>query len=98
MLYVKYGFHIAVLAHWGIDYFGSAFAFFGQAAYGIDWTSSTNEFVGQLVVDVDMILVFGLASFLLVVYLLVRRLAARKRVEAMGEFDKGLPGGGQPAT
>jgi hypothetical protein len=98
VLYVKYGFHVAVLVHWGIDYFGSAYAFFGQAAYGVDWTSSSNEFVGQLVVDVDMILVFGLASFLIVIYLLARRLAARKKVEAMGEFDKGLLGGGQAAT
>ena len=98
VLYVKYGFHVAVLVHWGIDYFGSAFAFFGQAAYGVDWTSSSNEFVGQLVVDVDMVLVFGLACFLVVVYLLVRRLAARKNAGVTGEFDKGLLRGGQAST
>jgi hypothetical protein len=74
-LYVKYGFHVAVLAHWGVDFLGSVYAFFGQAAYGIPWNSSTTEFAGQYAFDLDMIFLFGLASFLLVVYLGVRKLA-----------------------
>jgi hypothetical protein len=93
VLYVKYGFHVAVLVHWGIDYFGSAYAFFGQAAYGIPWTSATTEFTGQLAVDVDLVLTFGLACFVLVAYMAVRWVG-RRRLTATGEFDKGLPGGG----
>ena len=88
ILYVKYGFHVAVLVHWGINYFGGIYAFFGQAAYGIPWTNTANEFVGQLLVDVDMLFLFGLASFLLVLYLVLRR-AGRWRGERTGEF-KGL--------
>ncbi len=84
-LYIKYGFHIAVLAHWGVDYLGSVFAFFGQGLYGIPWDSPA-EYVLQRLVDVDMILIFGLASFLVVMYLGLRRLAARKTeaVSAVG--------------
>ncbi len=89
VLYVKYGFHVAVLAHWGIDYFGSVYAFFGQAAYGISWVSTTQEFVGQFLVDIDMLLLFGLASFILVVYLVLRRLVRRTEVGSSVGFDKG---------
>jgi Type II CAAX prenyl endopeptidase Rce1-like len=75
VLYVKYGFHVAVLTHWGIDYFGSAFAFFGQAAYKVPWDSSSTEFIGQFVVDIDLLYLFGLASFLVVAYLSLKKLS-----------------------
>ena len=77
-LYVRFGFHVAVLTHWGVDYLTSAYAFFGQAAYGIGWNSSTNEFFGQYLVDFDMLFLFGLASFLLVAYVGIKRLARRR--------------------
>jgi Type II CAAX prenyl endopeptidase Rce1-like len=76
VLYVKYGFHVAVLTHWGIDYFGSAFAFFGQAAFKVPWNSSNTEFIGQFVVDIDLLYLFGLASFLVVLYVGLKRLSA----------------------
>ncbi len=94
VLYVKYGFHVAVLVHWGINYFGSVYAFFGQAAYGVPWTSTVNEFAGQLLVDVDMLLLFGLASFLLVLYLVLRRFSLRRDSLAAEGFDKGPLQGG----
>ncbi|MDG6910552.1 MAG: CPBP family intramembrane metalloprotease [Nitrososphaerota archaeon] len=75
-VYVKYGLHVAVLTHWGVDYLGSVYSFFGQAAYGIPASSATREFIGQYVVDVDMLMLFGLACFVLVAYLGVKRLAA----------------------
>jgi hypothetical protein len=78
-VYVKYGLHVAVLAHWGVDYLGSVFAFFGQAAYGIPWTTSTHEFFGQLLVDLDMLLLFGLASFLFITYVGIKKLVGAKR-------------------
>lgn len=93
-LYVRYGFHVAVLAHWGVDFFGSVYSFFGQAAYGVAWNTSTNEFLGQYLVDIDMLLLFGLASFLVVMYLGARRLANRGS-KMTGEFDKGPPERGQ---
>lgn len=79
-LYIKYGFHVAVLGHWGVDYFGSVFAFFGQGAYGIPWNSSS-EYWLQLLVDVDVLLLFGLACFLVVIYVGLRRLASGRRVQ-----------------
>ena len=93
-LYVRYGFHVAVLAHWGVDFFGSVYAFFGQAAYGIPWDSSTKEYLGQYLVDFDLLLLFGIASLLLVAYLGLKKLAAWRSGEATGDFDKGPPGGG----
>ncbi|MDV3293953.1 MAG: CPBP family glutamic-type intramembrane protease [Nitrososphaerales archaeon] len=71
-LYVKYGFHVAVLTHWGIDYLDSVFAFFGQGAFGIPWTSD-NGFVLQQVVALHTVAFFGVASFLVVCYLALRR-------------------------
>ena len=93
-VYVKYGFHVAVLTHWGVDYLGSAFSFFGQAAYGIPAGSTTTEYIGQYLVDVDMVLLFGVACFILVAYLGVRKLAERRRAQAVGLVDKGAPAGG----
>jgi len=93
-LYVRYGLHVAVLAHWGVDFFGSVYAFFGQAAYGIPWDSSTKEYLGQYLVDTDMLHLFGLASFLLVAYLGLKKLAAWRSGGTPGDFDKGPPGGG----
>jgi hypothetical protein len=94
VLYVKYGFHVAVLTHWGVDYFGSVYSFFGQAVAGIPWYSNTQEYVGQYVVDLDMLLLFGLASFLVVVYVVARALARRRGGKLTGEFDKGPIEGG----
>ncbi len=77
-LYVKHGFHVAVLAHWGVDFFGTVYAFFGQAAYGIPWNSGTTEYAGQYLVDIDMLFLFGLASFLVVAYLGIRKFMRRR--------------------
>ncbi|MDG7007145.1 MAG: CPBP family intramembrane metalloprotease [Nitrososphaerota archaeon] len=93
-LYVKYGLHVAILTHWGIDYFGSVYSFFGQSAYGIQANSATTVYIGQYVVDFDMYFLFGVACFILVVYLGVKRLAGRRRAASFGFVDKGLPGGG----
>jgi len=94
-LYVRYGLHVAVLAHWGVDFLGSVYSFFGQAAYGIPWNSATKEYVGQYLVDIDMLSLFGVASFLLVVYLWLKKLVTQRSREMTGDFDKGpLKGGG----
>ncbi len=76
--YIKYGFHVAVLAHWGVDYLGLVFGFFGQGVYGIDWTS-TPGFVIQDVVTLDLVLGIGLASTLVVAYLGLSKLGAPKQ-------------------
>jgi hypothetical protein len=93
-LYVRYGFHVAVLAHWGVDFFGSVYAFFGQAAFGMPWNSSTTEFVGQYVVDFDMLFLFGFACFLVVVYLAVRKVARWRSGRSAGDFNA-VPGEGE---
>ena len=95
-VYVKYGLHVAIITHWGIDFFGSAFAFFGQAAYGIPWDSATREYVGQYLVDYDMLFLFGLASFLLVGYLGIKRLTRRDGSMGDERFIPPQPGGDPP--
>lgn len=76
-LYVKYGFHVAVLAHWGIDYLDSIYAFFGQGVYGIPWTSD-NGYILQQLVAFDTVALLGVASFLGVCYLGLKSLAVRR--------------------
>jgi hypothetical protein len=93
-LYVRYGFHVAVLAHWGVDFFGSVYAFFGQAAFGVPWNSTTTEYFGQYVVDLDMLFLFGLASFLVIVYLGIGKLARWRSGQHLGDFDKEATDGG----
>lgn len=93
-VYVKYGFPAAVITHWGIDYFGSAFSFFGQAAYSIPWNSATTEYFGQYLVDLDLLYLFGVASFVLVVYLGVKKFTGLRGAGV----DKPLPGGVQTTT
>ena len=75
-LYVKYGLHLSVLTHWGVNYLGTVFAFFGQGAYGVPWDSSPG-FVLQQAVEIDLISLFGLASFLVVLNIGLRRLLTR---------------------
>ena len=77
-LYIRYGFHIAVLAHWGIDYLPSVFAFYGQGAYGIPWTSAPGYLLQQ-VVTADLFGVFGIACLLAVAYIAVVKLVNRRR-------------------
>ena len=91
-LYVRYGFHVAVLTHWGLDYLGSVFAYFGQSAYGIPFGSTTTQFFGEYLVGLDLVLLLGISSFVLVVYLGVKRLSERKKIEEL-DFN-GLPKGG----
>ena len=86
---------MAVLAHWGVDYLGSVYTFFGQSAFGIPAGSTSSVYVGQYLVDLDMTLLFGAACFILVVYLGVRKFAEGRRRDEVGFVDKGLgPGGG----
>jgi hypothetical protein len=94
-LYVRYGFHVAVIAHWGIDYFGSVYSFFGQAAYGIAWNSAKSEYFLQSLVDYDLLFLFGLASFLLVTYVGLKKYLAGKAKVSPDAFrtDKGEAGG-----
>jgi hypothetical protein len=94
-LYVRYGLHAAILTHWGVDYLGSVFSFFGQSAFGIPANSATTEYLGQYLVDYDMVFLFGLVSFLLVAYLSLRKAVAWRRERAM-LVDKGPPPGPPP--
>ncbi|MDA4124117.1 MAG: CPBP family glutamic-type intramembrane protease [Thaumarchaeota archaeon] len=73
-LYIRYGFHVAVLGHWGVDYLGSAFAFYAQGAYGIPFTSTS---VPDAVFSVGLSL-FGIACIIVVAYLGVRRLMVNR--------------------
>lgn len=91
-LYVRYGIHVAILTHWGVDYLGSVYSYFGQSAYGVP-ANSIHEYIGQYLVDADLIYLAGVASFLLVAYLALKKVLVRKGTEAEGLVDKG-PGTG----
>ncbi len=80
-LYAKKGIHIAILAHWGLDYLGSAFAFFGEGAFGIPWTSEPGYFLQQ-VATADLLVGVGLVSTIIVVYLGAKRLLGVRRAPA----------------
>jgi hypothetical protein len=67
-LYIRYGFHVAVLAHWGTDYLPSAFAFFGQGVYGIPWTS-TPGYLLQQIVTADLFGIFGAGCLLAIAFI-----------------------------
>jgi len=87
-VYIKYGFHVAVLTHWGIDYLDSVYGFFGQGAYGIPWTASPG-YVLQQVVSFDVVIFLGIASFLAVCYLGLKAWFGRSAAAS-------IPLGGQP--
>ncbi|HME18169.1 MAG TPA: CPBP family glutamic-type intramembrane protease, partial [Nitrososphaerales archaeon] len=76
-VYIRYGFHIAVLTHWGVDYLGTAYAFFGEGAHGIPWWSDPG-YALQQIVTLDLVYGIGLFSFLLAAYLGVRRLGGAR--------------------
>jgi len=71
-LYIRYGLHIAVLTHWGVDYLGSVYSFFGEGTQGIPWGSEPG-YVLQQWVTYDLVYGIGLLGFLLVAYLGARR-------------------------
>ena len=72
LLYIQYGFHAAVLLHWGVNYFGTVFAFFGQGFWGVPWSSSPGTLLDQFVA-LDLIILLGLTSFVLLSYKFLRR-------------------------
>ncbi len=77
-LYVRYGFHVAVLAHWGIDYLPSVFAFYGQGAYGIPWASSPGYLLQQVVMA-DLFGIFGVGCLIAIAYIGATKLSRRWR-------------------
>jgi hypothetical protein len=95
-VYVKYGFHVAVMTHWGFDFVANAFAFFGQGVAGIAWNSPTSEYVLQAVMDYDLVFVFGLASFLVVAYAGAHALAKLVGADAESSSEVHKPLDGEP--
>ncbi|MDA4115273.1 MAG: CPBP family glutamic-type intramembrane protease [Thaumarchaeota archaeon] len=77
-LYVKYGFQTNVLMHWSINYVGTIFAFFGQAAYGVPWTSNTGSFL-DIIPTVDIVYLLGVPSTLIVGNEILKRAMRNRR-------------------
>jgi hypothetical protein len=73
-VYTKYGLHASVLTHWGIDYLGTVFSFFGQGVYGVPMNSAGLGYILQQVVNFDFVGGIGLLSLILVAYLGVKKL------------------------
>ena len=77
-VYVRYGFHVAVLTHWGLDYLGTVYSFYGEGVYGIPWNSSPGYGLQQLV-SADLLYGIGLVSVAAVAYLAVGRMMGQRR-------------------
>jgi hypothetical protein len=76
-LYVKYGFHTNVLLHWSINYVGSIYSFLAQGLVGVPWTSQTGSLL-DVVPTVDIVLLLGLPSLLIVVNELMKALMGKR--------------------
>jgi hypothetical protein len=72
-VYTKYGLHVSILTHWGIDYLGNVFSFFGEGVSGIPINSAAGYFLQQIV-NLDLLEGIGLLSLILVAYLGVKKL------------------------
>jgi hypothetical protein len=72
LLYIRYGFAAAVLLHWGVDYFGTVFSFFGQGYWGVPWNSDNGTALDRFVA-LDLVILLGLTSFLLLSYKFLKR-------------------------
>jgi hypothetical protein len=87
-LYIRYGFAAAVLMHWGVDYFGTVYAFFGQGTAGIPWDSSSGTVLENFV-SFDILLFLGVPGIAFFAYELLRgRLGRRPGVAPVPEFEK----------
>jgi hypothetical protein len=71
--YYRYGFHVSVMIHWGVDYFGSVYSFFGQGFAGIPW-DSPNGYILSDVVAIDLIVFLGISGTVLLSYKMFRTL------------------------
>jgi len=75
-LYILYGIHIAILLHWGVNYFGTVYAFYGQAVWGIPWTSDIGNPLDVLVV-LDLFFLIGVTSLVVVGYKILKRVTEK---------------------
>ena len=89
-LYIKYGLHMAVLAHWGTDFFSSIFAYMGQGAPSGSAASNLGYFLDNLL-SVDMLSLMGLASFLVVSYMGAKRFARWRSARERARKDEPAP-------
>lgn len=71
-VYVVYGFHVAVLVHWGLDYLGSVFSLFSQGTSGSSGLASIANALAYLAYY-DLWLLIGAGGFLVVLYLGLKR-------------------------
>jgi len=76
-LYIRYGFHVAVLGHWGVDYLTSVFSSLGQGAPAGSWISNAGYFLNDAMI-LDLTELFGVACFILVVYMGVQWFRKRR--------------------
>ncbi len=94
-LYIRYGIQAAILLHWGVNYFGTAYAFFGQGVWGIPWTSDIGNPLDVLVV-LDLFFFIGATSLFLVGYKILKRLIqSRSATESAGSRGVNPEGVGQ---
>lgn len=70
-LYIRYGLHLSILLHWGVNYFANIYAFFGQGIWGVPWNSDIGTPLQSLVL-IDLFILLGLLSLFTIGYMAVR--------------------------
>jgi hypothetical protein len=89
-LYIRYGLHSSVLLHWGVNYFGTTYAFLSQVLWGIPWTSETGSTL-TLFVELVLIWILGLSSFLIFTYKFLKRVfmadSGIKKIDGNRQID-----------
>lgn len=77
-VYYEYGFHLSVMIHWVIDYFGSVFSFFGQAYAGIPWNSDQGYILSNIVAF-DLIFLLGISGTAIFSYASLTHLLKKRK-------------------
>lgn len=79
--YYRYGFHVAVLIHWSVDYFGSVYSFLGQGIAGIPWESGS--YILSNAVDLDLIMLLGISGTVILAYRFFKAVLKRKSTDGV---------------
>jgi membrane protease YdiL (CAAX protease family) len=83
--YYKYGFHVAVMMHWTVDYFGSVYSFFGQGFAGIPWDSQ-NGYILSNAVALDLLILLGIAGTVVLAFRFFTKVIKFSAKEKMEPF------------
>jgi hypothetical protein len=94
-LYIRYGFHVAVLAHWSVDFFSSVFSYLALSAPSGSWVSNLGLILDDTL-SIDLLGLFGIASVALVIYTGARRYLKWKASRSASNLESSTPFPAEP--